>query len=228
MPTIREHLMNAPDYLAFGPTSVLTGLDVTSKFSAANIFPDSAIQAANPFGSLAGGMFSAGVGMLSDPSTTNAMRLSQAVSPTSSKGLHEKYFSQGNVVGDSKKPGVPGMHRRKQREGAIDDQTARAMALRSLPESKNMHSARTIKEQDAYYANRRDALLDKAKDRAFEGNFMAIGELARKYVDAEGSADSFVSAILSSVEDRHHTQLERMIYQAIENPQKLQRRMGVK
>lgn len=220
IPTTRELILRTPNVVAFGPASALSGLDVSSKFSAANVIPDDAITAAFPFAGTLADIGGAAAGFVKDPSITSAMRLSQQVSPTSTRWLHEDYFKRGDITLNPRT--MEGQYRRTE-----TDEAARKLALRTIPESREAHASRTNREQDQFYAQKRASVLDKAKDRAFEGKLMEVAELGRKYVqEYEGTPQSFTSEVLSNVKEQHRTQLERMLWQSMGNPQKLKRRMG--
>jgi hypothetical protein len=211
----------APEAVAFGPASSLSGVDISSKFSAANVVPDDLVTAAFPFAGSLWDMGSAAVELAKDPSETSLNKLRHQMLPNSFKWAGEKLFDKNGITQDPKT--LEGKHRR-----TPFDEAVRKGAVRSMDESKSQHDLRTQKSEDNFYTDRRTSILNKAHKRAFEGNMMALGELARQYAEAEGDVDSFVNAVIDKVENQHRTQAERMINQAMNNPQKLRRRMGKK
>jgi hypothetical protein len=222
VPTSREMLLMAPDAVAFGPASSLSGVDVSSKFSAANVIPDDLVTAAFPFAGSLVDMGSAAVEVAKDPTSTTAWnRLRHQMLPNSFKWAGEKLFDKNGITQDPKT--LEGKHRR-----TPFDEAVRKGAVRSMDESKSQHAFRTQKSEDNFYTDRRASILNKAHKRAYEGNLKALEDLARDYLEAEGDEDSFVNAVLDKIENQHRTQAERMIHQAMENPLKLRRRMGKK
>ncbi len=217
--TSRELMLMAPDNVSFGPLSTLSGLDLTSKFSAANVIPDDTLTAAFPFAGTLLNMGGAMANAVKDPSATTGMQLLNQFTPSSAKWAIEKYFNKNGITQDPNK--LEGTYRRNG-----FDEAARVGAVRSMDESKASHWARSQNMGDEFYSDKRHGLVEQAKRRAFEGNYMALGELARKYGAMEGSPDDFINEIIGSVQKQHMDRVTRMVYEAIPNPQKLQRRMG--
>jgi hypothetical protein len=219
IPSTKEILLKAPDLLSFGPTSTLSGLDVTSKFSAANVIPDDAISAAFPFAGTIADIGSAAYGFAKNPSISTGMNLARNVSPMSSRGLHENYFKRGDMTLHPET--LEGIHKRKP-----FDEAARYGALRSVEESRAGQQHRTWKEQDKFYEGKRAGVIQDAKYAAFEGNREKVRQLALKYVDYEGKVENFVSQVVDNMEEQHKDQLTRQILSAVKNPRRYNRMMG--
>jgi hypothetical protein len=222
IPTTREWIMRRPDWIAFGGISAVTGMDLSGKFSSANVIPDDMLSAASPFlGTLANSAVDLGRLAL-DPSTTNAWRLLYGLTPNSLKGgVEELAFRQGAMMIDPKT-----LQGKVERNNS--DKLARGLALRSTKESRELHKNRTVKEQDTFYEDRRMGLVKSAKDAIWEGNKTKIQKLAQKYAASEGDVGQFIDQVVGSVEARQQTEARRVLESALENPLRARRIQGVR
>jgi hypothetical protein len=219
IPSTKEILLRNPDLLSFGPTSTLSGLDVTSKFSAANVIPDDAVSAAFPFAGTIADIGGAAYDAVKNPGISSAMNLARNVSPMSSRFLHENYFKKGDMTLNPNT--MEGQYRRKP-----FDEAARMGALRSVEESKAGQQSRTWKEQDMFFADKRSGIIKDAKYAAFEGNYEKLKQLAIKYSNNEGDVENFVSQVVDNIKEQHKDQVLRQIMAATKNPRKFNRMMG--
>lgn len=237
IPTTRELILKAPDLVAFGPTSVLSGMDMSTKFSAANVIPDDALTAAFPFASTLGKIGGAAFDATMNPGKTSAMKLLHEVSPMSLRKFgSEQYFREGDR--QLNPDNLEGTFTRKKREAfghdmlAPDDWTARGMALRTLPESRAMHDERTRKEGDAFYTRKRTGILNKANRAHFEGKVGPMYQpmwqkLMDQWIDNEGDPQAFTAGLVSKVTERKKDALIRNLERASRaTPQRARRLLG--
>lgn len=217
VPTTREMILRAPDLMGFGGISYLTGMDFSSKFSAANIIPDSPLAAMFPFAGTIGKVGEAGYEFAKAPSKTAAMRIVGEVLPSSMKGLSEKYFSKDDMLLD--KDNLEGKIKRDGKSWV-----KRGFGLKAMDESRELHNIQTIKEQEKFQTDQRSTLMKSARDALFEGNMDKVRELAVKYQNQEGDVARFVDELVSTQEAQANPEIQRRLLKALEsNPAKYKR-----
>jgi hypothetical protein len=212
--------MMFPDVVSFGGLSAMTGLDLSGKFSMANIMPDNPMAFLQPFGS---GMYDIGKavgGLASNPtSPTQLARSGQQLLPGPLKPLAEKYFTDKD--GNYTDPET--MHGKIKRTPG--DEMARYMSLRGLHESRELHKSRTIKEQDKSFQRQRAVYLDRAVDLLYEGQTMKLAKLAKDYIDAEGDPQTFMTHLKESKASQKLDAVTAMLMQSMGNPRRAKRIM---
>jgi hypothetical protein len=219
IPTMTEMLLKAPDLVTFGGLSAATGLDMSPKFSMSNVVPDDLGKALFPFGGTIADVAESVAGLVANPSKSQAVRLAQPLSPAPLKPLTEGYFSNESRTVNP-----------KTLEGKYDrtpfDWKARFGGLRSTKESREVQENYQKKRSDEFYIEKRNSILQKAKDRYFEKNGMSTPEwrtFAKKYVENEGDVDDLVDRIIQNVASRHQSEARRTLLESLENPVRYKR-----
>lgn len=220
LPSTKELLLEyMPDSVSFGPISALTGMDFSSKFSAANVIPDDWLSAFAPFAGTISDVVKEGYEFAKDPNATSGMQLLNKLSPNSMKWMTEDtFFTKHGITQDPQLGG--GQIRRDD-----TDRLSRKLGVRSLDEQRQKQAVRTVKEQDQFNESRRAALLKSANERAYAHGFNReeMREIARKYVEAEGDPRTFVNGLVGKVKDQHLVEIDRMLLEAKNNPRRMKR-----
>lgn len=230
IPTSREIIMRAPDIVSFGAASEITGADISGKFSAANILPDSPMQGLFPFASTLGNIGGAFINSLMDPSTTNFARLGYQLSPQSIKAVAEDNYFSDSTPGKDKMILNPDTLEGKFRRDKASS-VYRYLGLRSESESRQMHDSITLKEQDAFEQHKRQGIISSGRDALFampsgaERN-AKLQALARKFAEHEGDIDEFISRLEENAQNRKLTLRERELLNSVNNPAKAKRILG--
>ena len=224
IPTLRELFMRAPDAFAFGALSefsdlwpgagsVLPEVNLSSKFSAANVLPDNPMGAAFPMGSVYGNVAEAGAKFAANPSLTTGVNAIDSILPKSLKGVPEWILTK---IGQTSKTVDPDKLTGKQ-DRDWKDWTARAAALETTKESRAKHVVRTNKENDEWMEQRRASVLEAAKLARFEGRVKDIPKLAQRYSKFEGDPATFINSIYENLEARQMTELQRQLFGNMDN-----------
>ena len=208
--------------MSFGLISALTGVDMSGKFSAANIVPDDVGSTIFPFANTVGDAVGSTYNLVNDPTYTGLARLGYALTPVSAKGLWEKYYFNDKTKGKD-----PMVVNPKNLEGNIRrtpfDENTRYFGLRSLNESKQMHANRTSREADEFEDRRRQSILQQARDVNFHETDVKVKSeklrsLMRDYVAWKGQDTEFLSNLETNTVNRKMTEEERRKMKAFSNP----------
>lgn len=232
IPTLTELILtSADDLVAFGGVSAATGFDLSSKFSAANVFPDDPMQAVFPFAGTVARMGENLVDLAKHPNATQAMRTANEFTPSGLRGVvTEPYFNRNGMQLDPKS--LEGRYFRTPK-----DQTARMLGVKSIPESRETQMNFQAKESNKWYADKRTSVVTDAvqefnsakgtdTERA-QSLAPRLRELAQKYERYEGDSNNFVSEVLSKVENAHFSQAKRLLMDATTNPKQYKRMEGM-
>lgn len=219
VPTTREAMLEyLPDSVTFGPLSALSGMDISSKFSAANAIPDDWFSAFMPFAGTVGDVAKEGMEFAMNPNMTSGMQAINKASPNSLKWASEEYFKTKGVYNDP-----------QTLDGTIKrtpfDQTARIMGLRSLDETRAKQNIRNVKDKDDFYEQRRASLLKNAKEYVYANGYdkEKLTRVVRSYVEAEGDANTFLHSLVGSTKAQNIEEINRMLIEAKGNARRAKR-----
>ena len=184
IPTTKEYLLkNAPDWVSFGGVSKATGLDLSSKFSAADVLPNGISEMVFPFWGEIKNIAESAQDLASRRSGEALKKFIHVNSPTALKFLTEDENAQGVTI-DPKTD--EGMYKRD-----TWDKVARKIGAYSVDESKERMATQELKNQSQWQKNLANHLLQKAKDS--EGG--DLQDAAVRYVKMGGDVQSLINTL---------------------------------
>ena len=200
MPTLRETLLkHTPDWVMFGGVSKVTGADMSSRFSAADIVPSGVGDAFFPLFGEVSNLASAAVDVLAHRSGESVVKLAHTAAPTSMKVIPEAMnVKDGMAISPQTDLG--------QRRRTTGDWVARGLGGYSIGESRERQSAQEARNENQWSKTVQQNILKQATssdDRA------TLQKLATRYVTNGGNIDDFVAAIKSHKMGQLFTPLER-------------------
>lgn len=211
-----------PDVLTHGLFSTL-GLDMTTRFSSANVIPDSIPQALLPYGSAVWDMAeNTGRFVLDPTSETKAKQAFKSLAPQSVQGLLEnKLFTEKKADGKNlyvNATAGPNMGRGRV-ERSDSDMALRAFGFRNIGESKELAQNYANSQIEKGHSNIVDSLLTKAKYAAMDDslNGMKLQKYIRDAAEHGESPDAFIGKLTQWSMDRQLTQKQQ---QLLRNAQK--------
>lgn len=207
---------NVPEFLTHGVFSSI-GLDMTSRFSNANLIPDSLGKAIIPYGSAVLDMTDSTGRFLLDP--TNGFKAKQfvkSVAPQSAQGLLENHFftdkkadGKNLYINSTDGPNL-GKGRVERTEG---DMNLRAWGFRDIRESKELAKNYSDSQIQKAHSNIADNMVEKAK-YSILGNNMTnerMQGLIKQAADHGMSPDSFVGKLTQWSVDHQLTQSQQQM-----------------
>jgi hypothetical protein len=216
VPTTRELILkDAPDYLAFGGVSAMTGLDFSSKFSAANVVPDSLPGFVSPYFEAAGKMAEGAVSLAKNPTLPQAASMMAQSGPAIGRAAAEQYLTddKGNVLDTKTMSGA----KVRRAEG---EQAARWTGLRSTREARELGLDRARDRESQWYNEKRSGVLNKV-NQAIAKDPSKLPELMRSYVvDYEGEPVQFMLHINKTGMAQQIPASVRRELQSIKKPRK--------
>lgn len=223
IPSIKEAILrNAAtkkDWVAWGPVSAATGMDMSSRASMANLTPDNPVDALMP--GMGDAMKVAGAipGAFNDPKKLLHEAMPSSLKLITEQGLYSKPGANGKT--DFTNPNDPQEIKRR-RTGF--DLAMRAIGAKSLEESKDATVKYIDKTTKAEHAKLRDKVIDNwVRDfNATNNNFerqKITDKAAKLYMQYSGDPTKFSSDLESAVKKSNQTYREQMQERAGKSPQ---------
>lgn len=207
---------NVPEVITHGLFSTL-GMDMTSRFSNANILPDSVGQAMMPYGSAVLDMTQSTGRFVLDP--TNEFKQKQLIkswAPQSAQGLLENHFFT-NKTADGKNLYINSTDGPNLGKGRVErtegDMNLRAWGFRDIRESKELAKNYSDSQIQKAHSNIADNMVEKAK-YSILGNNMTnerMQGLIKQAADHGMSPDSFVGKLTQWSVDHQLTQSQQQM-----------------
>ena len=201
LPTVQEALLSAPEkfkYLVWGGLSPLTGMDWSSRLSAANPVPNSLSEAVFAYSRDVGNKVMDTIKLLTSPSEAQALKTAHTWAPTWGKGAIEQLGTEENTPA----------YNPQTEEGHYDrnkfDWFSRHFGARSLEESKAMIARR---ERD--YVKRYDSELMTSLIEGASKNPNKIEKNLEQYLRHGGTKEEFMNAIVAYHEKKATTPEQR-------------------
>jgi hypothetical protein len=204
---------NTPELLTHGIFSTL-GLDMTSRFSNANLIPDNMGQALIPYGSAVLDMAQATGRFVVQPNMTTGKMLGKSIAPQSIQGfLENQMFTEKQPDGRNLyQNNTAGPNFGKGRVYRSDGEMAmRNFGFRSIGESKELAKNYSDSQIQKGNADVVDRILTRAKYDSMSGNLTTakIQGYIQQAAQLGESPDSFVSKFSTWMRDQHLSQDEQ-------------------
>jgi hypothetical protein len=202
---------NTPEIISHGLFSTL-GLDMTTRFSNANMIPDSIPKALIPYGSAVLDVLQSGTRFAMDPtSETKRHQFLKSAAPQSVQGLLEnEWFTEKRSDGSNLyQNGTAGPNMGKGRVARSDgDMALRAFGFRDIRESKELAKNYSDSQIEKGNANVVDGILTKAKYAAMDGTLTSdkLRMLATRAAQLGEDPNSFAAKLAAWEGARHLTQ----------------------
>lgn len=192
IPTTREYLLRQGwnDGVVFGGVSFITGMDMSSKFSAADVLPNGPVEAFLPFYNDWAKKFDSLVEMASRRSDESVRQAAHAWAPTSMKWTLEDPIAFGEKNGEVMSNPATDVGLAKRGTG---DRLARVAGAYSLKEARERFGLMEEKNQSKWQADRSASILRKAKD--LEPDDKGMVELGRQYARLGGDTKEIEQAL---------------------------------
>ena len=211
MPSIEEFILSSgiTDYVTFGVPSAATGLDLSSKFSAANLMPDNAGEMAPYFGA-----FSTAAPAIWDlikhPNKANLALALRAIPNAQTMAIGENMMTKDGML--LKKDLSGGDVRR-----TTEDQIIRHLGTRTIAESKEQRFNRFEKENVKWgNEGKKTARSNDRKNRMDSPN-VDIREVQR-YLNHGGTVEGYMQQLLKNEQDKYLTEEQRGVMQQFRKP----------
>lgn len=204
-------IRNTPEWLAFGGLSagsrmiVPEGIDIGTKFSMDNLFPDSPIEALFPlFSSLANTAEAVGKAK-GAPTFENVAGIAYPMAPAPVKGLMENF-----IYTDEKGRYVPSKTDQAKTQRSDNEQRIRLSGMRSLDERKESEVAFRTKSNRLRDQELQQKYLDKMRTYARAGDGESVAENAAKYMINGGQWTQVNTFLDKAGRDRVLTEVQRL------------------
>lgn len=202
IPTLREAaLKNAPDWAAFGGVSQITGMDMSSRFSAGNIFPDSPMEMFFPFyqdiKQMAASAYDVGMKQTGE----SALKAANAMSPSSLKWITEE-FGYRTPSGMYQSPGT-GLGSYKRDAG---DTAARVLGGWTKKESRDRQSVMEMKGENQWVQTMKKGLTEAYINT---NSPEKRAEYARRYGKMGGNPQDLVNALVEKTKQKELSARQR-------------------
>lgn len=204
-------IRNTPEWFAFGGLSagsraiVPEGIDIGTKFSMDNLFPDSPIEALFPlFSSLANTAEAVGKAK-SAPTFENIAGIAYPMAPAPVKGLMENF-----IYTDDKGRYVPSKTDQAKTQRSDNEQRIRLSGMRSLDERKESEIAFRTKSNRLRDQELQQKYLDKMRTYARAGDGKSVAENAAKYMINGGQWTQINTFLDKAARDRVLTEVQRL------------------
>lgn len=204
-------IRNTPEWLAFGGLSagsrmiVPEGIDIGTKFSMDNLFPDSPIEALFPlFSSLANTAEAVGKAK-GAPTFENVAGVAYPMAPAPVKGLMENF-----IYTDEKGRYVPSKTDQAKTQRSDNEQRIRLSGMRSLDERKESEIAFRTKSNRLRDQEMQQKYLDKMRTYARAGDGESVAENAAKYMINGGQWTQVNTFLDKAGRDRVLTEVQRL------------------
>lgn len=183
IPNTKEMLLKsgAPNGLVFGGVSTVTGLDMSSRFSAANVIPDGVSEMILPFLNDIKSMAEGLAGWAANRTGESGLKALHAILPSSMKAIAEEAaYPQDPRTGLGQyKRGVP-------------ERLARAAASYTIDESKQRMATWELKKENAWNEKVRDNTLARIKQTEDPDK---LRELVNRYISVGGDITSLQNSL---------------------------------
>lgn len=202
IPTLREMaLKNAPDWAAFGGVSQITGMDMSSRFSAGNIFPDSPVELFFPFYQDIKQMASSAYDVGMKQTGESALKAANAMSPSSLKWITEE-FGYRTPSGMYQSPGT-GLGSYKRDAG---DTAARVLGGWTKKESRDRQSVMEMKGENQWVQTMKKGLTEAYINT---NSPEKRAEYARRYGKMGGNPQDLVNALVEKTKQKELSARQR-------------------
>lgn len=217
MPSIEELILSSdiPDWLAYGLPSAALGVDMSSKFSAANLTPDNPTDMVPYIGAL-GTTGEAAIDLLKNPNKANFANLlrKQPLAPLKAAG--EDMMTRDGVLLELQGGKLVGGPNRRDDEDGID-RAARYAGTRTIKESRERANARFREETRKWgEEGKKTARTNQSKEN-LEGVNFDINELMR-YIEHGGTVSGYQNQMIQNEIDKRLTSDQRFMIQHGKNP----------
>lgn len=204
IPTTRETLLRKDwaDLAVFGGVSAVTGMDMSSKFSAADVIPNGLTEAFLPFANSWAKMADGLSEMVSRRSDESVRQFAHSVAPTSLKWTLEDPVVFGEKHGSTT---IDPQSDKGLAKRTPFDRAARMMGAYSINEARQRFAVMEEKNQTKWQADRSASILQKAKD----ADGADISDLARQYEKLGGSTREIQEALQGHKLDQFMSAFER-------------------
>lgn len=211
-----------PEFLTHGLFSTI-GIDMTTRFSNANLLPNSIGEAVMPYGSAIWDLAKSTGRLILDPtSTTKQKQFVKSIAPQSIQGVLENHMFTDKKA-DNKNlyiNNTDGPNIGKGRVYRTDaEMTQRAFGFRSVQESKELAKNYSDSQIEKQHANIVDNLLEKVKYEAMDGSLTStkLQNYATKAAQHGEDPSAFTGKYVAWGIDR---QLSQSQQQLLRNAQK--------
>jgi hypothetical protein len=204
-------IRNTPEWLAFGGLSagsraiVPEGIDIGTKFSMDNLFPDSRIEALFPLFSFLANTAEAVGKAKSAPTFENVVGVAYPMAPAPVKGLMENF-----IYTDDKGRYVPSKTDQAKTQRSDNEQRIRLFGMRSLDERKESEIAFRTKSNRLRDQELQQKFLDKMRTYARAGDGEGVAENAAKYMINGGQWTQVNTFLDKAGRDRVLTEVQRL------------------
>lgn len=197
-----------PEFVTHGMFASL-GLDMSSRFSSAQVLPDSPTGFLFPFGSGLAEMAETAADAVSNPNEFNAMRAARAFVPNSARGLIEQqYFTKdvpnGKLAINPNK--AEGQYVRDETEGKL-----RNFGFRSLKESKELAANYQQRAMDNAQVQKLKGLVENLQ-RELASNSLTqekSNEYYKRFLEL--GSDKYAEVLQAAAQGLSTTELQRFI-----------------
>jgi hypothetical protein len=223
LPTVSGKKSTVGEHLAYGAASAQSGVNVSSRLGAAQVLPESPVEALSPYASKAVDIGDAAIDVAKGRNPRAPSTMALTLAPSAVKGLGEEWLATKPWVDNKGRPKDPTGERDVttiNKEGQDDyprtdfDRSVRKWGVTSLEESKN-------KEHTYLATNNR--LKDEERRRKIAEEvvmkFTQLGpewlksaeyvELRQEYVKRKGNPENLVNGMVKGKIDQGMTSEER-------------------
>lgn len=201
-----------PEVMSHGLFSLL-GIDMSSRFSNANLIPDNMVDAMMPYGSAIWDMIASTGRLVMDPtSETKQKQALKSIAPQSTQGLLENaLFTDDNGLYVSSTDG-PNFGKGRVRR-TEEEQTKRGFGFRSIRESKELANNYANSQIEKANSNVVDRLLTKAKYAAMDDTLDAgtLQDLVSQAASLGEDPSTFVGKFITWGVDRQLSQKQQQL-----------------
>jgi hypothetical protein len=208
--TLTNVMLQTPELLSHGVWSQL-GLDMTTRFSNANVIPDSLGKAVMPYGTaILDNVETTGRWMIDPTSPTKAKQMVKSLAPSSMQGLLEnQLFTEGDLYTNPTYGPNMGTGRVERTE---NEKGMRNLGFRSIRESREL--AKNFSDSQIQKGNKNlaESNMNKVKVAILDGTITPekLSEFGRKAAGYGMGPDQFVNEIVTWSRDRQLTQQEQI------------------
>jgi hypothetical protein len=213
--TIKElALSNAPEFIKIGAPSAGTGLNVQSRMSAADILPNSPLEAISPYAKVAGGIVESGYELATKRDPLSAKNFAVSMSPSGPiKGLVRdalftdangtSYDKYGEII--DKGESVGGLRTEFDRKAAKFG-AGQTVAEAQRSENNYVNKLREVANQKA-----QGEITAKLKRKYVQGILTEedMAEASKKYVARKGDPQQLVNSLIQYAQTTPLTRKQR-------------------
>jgi hypothetical protein len=209
---LKESIMrNASEFWAFGGISAASrkimpeGIDLGTKFSMDNLFPDSPMEALFPLFSVIANTTEAGKKFLIAPTVTNAAGVMYPMMPATIKGAMEN-----TIFSDDKGGYIPSKTDQLKTRRSENEQRLRLLGLRSLDERKESELVFRTRNSRLRDEELQKRYLEQVRTYSRSGNPEKMAQAVVKYMSNGGEWRSINAFIEKSARERILDEVQRL------------------